>query len=62
MINLRFRAKVTLKAAEKLDFVNSFISMVVCIERQRVERVVVILHYNSDCHVISHEKVEMVGF
>ena len=32
MINLRFRAKVTLKAAEKLDSVNSFISIVVALE------------------------------
>ena len=44
-MNLQFRAKVSLKASEKLDFVNSFLPVVAALKNQEmgVERVIVIL-------------------
>lgn len=51
MINLSFRVKFTLKASEKLDIVNSFISIVAALENT-VERVAVTPHLGSDCHVL----------
>lgn len=50
MINLSVRAKFTLKASEKLDIVNSYISIVAALENT-VERVAVTPHLGSDCHV-----------
>lgn len=46
LINLSFRAKVTLKASEKLHFVNSSVLVIVALENNemRVARVTVTLH------------------